>query len=104
MEESLYTKAAADPVDENTHLATESPMPAPPLPPEQLAEAKALAQAIREATDDEINELARTLVATEDQHLFGDNEFQIRAIAHRIAAKAVERHLAQKKMDTTAPR
>jgi hypothetical protein len=29
--------------------------------------------------------------------LFGQNEFKIRAIAHKIAAKAVEQHLAGKK-------
>ena len=40
----------------------------------------------------------------DDAHLFGQNEFRIRAIAHRIAAKAVERHLAGKKTATKAPR
>ena len=36
-------------------------------------------------------------------HLFGDNEFKIRAIAMKIAAKAYQQHLSQKKTDTTAP-
>ena len=61
-------------------------------------------QAIREAIDAEISELADNLASTDDAHLFGDNEFKIRAIAHRIAAKAVERHLAGKKTATKAPR
>jgi hypothetical protein len=78
-------------------------MPPSPLPPDQLAQARALAQAIREATQDEIEELARNLVATDDQHLFGANEFKLRDIAHKIAAKAIEQHLAQKKMATRAP-
>jgi hypothetical protein len=78
-------------------------MPSPQLPPEKLAEARALAQAIREATDAEIEELARSLVATDDQHLFGDNEFRLRDLAHKIAAKAVEQHLARKKTATRAP-
>jgi hypothetical protein len=78
-------------------------MPSTPLSPDKLAEAQALAQAIREATDAEIDELARTLVATDDQHLFGQNEFAVRALAHRIAAKAFEQHLAQKKTATRAP-
>jgi hypothetical protein len=78
-------------------------MPFPPLSPEQTADAKALAQAIREATADEIDELARTLVSTEDQHLFGANEFKIRELAHKIAAKALEQRLAQKKTATKAP-
>ena len=74
-----------------------------PLSPEQLAAAQALAEAIREVTEAELEEMARTLVATDDAHLFGQNEFQIRAIAHKIAAKAVEQHLAGKKPATKAP-
>ena len=71
--------------------------------PEDQPEIHELAQAIRVAVDAEINELAANLAATDDAHLFGANEFKIRAIAHRIAAKAVERHLAGKKTDTRAP-
>ncbi len=72
-------------------------MPSTPVPPEKEAEIKELAQSIREAIDAEINELATNLASTDDAHLFGQNEFTIRAIAHRIAAKAVERHLVGKK-------
>ncbi len=79
-------------------------MPSAPLPPEKEAEIQDLAQAIREAVDAEIHELADNLASTDDAHLFGQNEFQIRAIAHKIAAKAIERHLAGKKTDTKAPR
>jgi hypothetical protein len=78
-------------------------MPSTPLSPAKRAEAQALAQAIRQATDAEIEELARTLVSTDDAHLFGDTEFTIRALAHKIAAKAFEQHLARKKTVTTAP-
>jgi hypothetical protein len=78
-------------------------MPSTPLPPEKSADVQALADAIRAATDAEIEELARTLVTTDDQHLFGANEFTIRALAHRIAAKAIEQHLARKKTATTGP-
>jgi hypothetical protein len=74
-----------------------------PLSPEQQAQAQALAQTIREAITAEIEELARTLVTTDDAHLFGDNEFKRRALAHKIAAQALEQHLAQKKMATKAP-
>jgi hypothetical protein len=79
-------------------------MPSAPLPPEKDAEIQDLAQAIHEAVDAEINELAANLASAADAHLFGQNEFQIRAIAHKIAAKAVERHLAGKKTATKAPR
>ena len=79
-------------------------MPSTPVPPEKEAEIKELAQSIREAIDAEISELAANLASTDDAHLFGQNEFTIRALAHRIAAKAVERHLAGKKTATKAPR
>jgi hypothetical protein len=78
-------------------------MPSALLTPEKQAEIDDLARAIREAIDAEINELAANLATTDDAHLFGDNEFKIRALAHKIAAKAFEQHLAQKKMDTREP-
>jgi hypothetical protein len=78
-------------------------MPSNPLPPEKQAEIEDLAQAIREAVDAEISELAANLATTDDAHLFGDNEFQVRALAHKIAAKAFEQHLARKKTATKGP-
>jgi hypothetical protein len=78
-------------------------MSSAPLSPEKKAEIEDLTQAIREAVDEEIGELAANLAATDDAHLFGDNEFKIRALAHKIAAKAFEQHLARKKTDTKAP-
>jgi len=72
-------------------------MPSQPLPPEKQADIEQLAREIREAVDAEIGELAANLATTDDAHLFGDNEFKIRALAHRIAAKAIAQHLAQKK-------
>ena len=78
-------------------------MPTAPVPPEKQAEIEDLEQAIREAVDAEIGELAANLATTDDAHLFGKNEFTIRALAHKIAAKAVERHLARKKTDMTGP-
>lgn len=73
------------------------------LSPEKQADIENLARAIHEAVDGEIRELAANLATTEDAHLFGDNEFRIRALAHKIAAKAIAQHLAQKKTDTRAP-
>jgi hypothetical protein len=78
-------------------------MPSASLSPEKQAEIEGLEQAIREAVDAEISELAANLASTDDAHLFGDNEFTIRALAHRIAAKAVERRLAGKKTDMKGP-
>ena len=78
-------------------------MPSASLPPEKQAEIEDLTQAIREAVDAELGELAANLATTDDAHLFGKNEFTIRALAHKIAAKALERHLARKKTDMTGP-
>jgi hypothetical protein len=75
-------------------------MPSAPVPPQKQAEIEDLSRAIREAVDAEISELAANLATTDDAHLFGQNEFKIRALAHRIAAKAVEQHLAPKKTRT----
>jgi hypothetical protein len=78
-------------------------MPTAPVPPEKQAEIEDLKQAIRVAIDTEIGELAANLATTDDAHLFGANEFKIRTLAHKIAAKAIEQHLARKKTDTTGP-
>jgi hypothetical protein len=78
-------------------------MPSPPLSPDQRADAEALAQAIRAATAADIDELARTLVATDATHPFGPTEFTIRQLAHQIAAKALTQHLARKKTATSEP-
>ena len=78
-------------------------MPSTSLSPEKEVQIKDLAQAIRGAVVAELNELAANLATTDDAHLFGQNEFQIRAIAHRIAARAVEPHLAGKKTAMKAP-
>jgi hypothetical protein len=78
-------------------------MPSQPQPAEKKAEIEDLSRAIREAVDEEIEELAANLLSTDDAHLFGDNEFKIRSIALKIAAKAYEQHLARKKTDTKGP-
>jgi hypothetical protein len=78
-------------------------MPSAPLPPEKQAEIEDLTQAIREAVDAELGELAANLATTDDAHLFGENEFKIRVLAPKVAAKAIEQHLARKKTATKAP-
>jgi predicted trehalose synthase len=78
-------------------------MPTTPVSPERQAEIADLEEAIRQAIGAEIGELAANLADADDAHLFGANEFKIRAIALKIAAKAYEQHLTRKKKDTTAP-
>jgi hypothetical protein len=99
----LYTRGKSAIPEVNPTSETDSIMPSAPLPPDKQAEIDDLSRAIREAVDAELNDLAANLATTDDAHLFGDNEFTIRAIAHKIAAKAVEQHLARKKTDTKGP-
>jgi len=73
------------------------------MPPAKQTEIEELEQAIRAAVDAEISALAANLAATDDAHLFGQNEFKIRALAQKIAAKAIEQHLARKKTDMREP-
>jgi hypothetical protein len=73
-----------------------------PLTEQQEALAHELAQAIHQAADDDIRQIARMLVAAEQRQLFGNTEFRIRELALKIAAKAYNTHLAEKKPATTA--
>ena len=74
-----------------------------PLPPEQEAEAQQLAQAIAQAAQDELLQIARTLVAADNTALFGDTEFRVRDLILRVAAKAYQQHLAKKKTAMRPP-
>jgi hypothetical protein len=73
-------------------------MPSAPMTPEKQAEIEDLSRAIHQAVDAEIGELAAHLATTDDAHLFGDNEFKIRALAHKIAAKAIQQRLEKKRI------
>ena len=66
----------------------------------QEAEAHELARAIAAAAEADLLEIARTLVGSTPATLFGANEFRIRDIVLRVAAKAYEQHLGQKKTAT----
>ena len=72
-----------------------------PLAPELEKQAQELVARLRTQTDDELLALARLLVSKEDQDLFGDTEFEVRDIVHRIGAQAFQTHLAEKKTATT---
>jgi hypothetical protein len=72
------------------------------LSAEQELQAQQLADAITEASQEEILHIARTLVGSDTTSLFGETEFQIRDRILHIAAKAYEQHLA-KKTATKAP-
>ncbi len=73
------------------------------LSAEQEAQAQELAAALALAAQEDLLEVARTLVATSDSTLFGQTEFEVRDAVHRVAAKAYQLHLAQKKTATKGP-
>jgi hypothetical protein len=68
-----------------------------PLPPEKEAQAQQLARDIAEAAHEDFLRLARTLVGSDDASLFGDTELKVRDLVLKLAAKAYQQHLAQKK-------
>ena len=67
-----------------------------PLSTEQEAKAQELAARITARSADAILEMARRLVATTDDTLFGDTEFALRDQARGIVADAYAEHLPQK--------
>ena len=66
-------------------------MSSAPLPLEKQTEIEDLAQAIREAIETEIGELAANLATTDDAHIFGDNEFKIRPWRRRSPRRRLTR-------------
>ena len=73
-----------------------------PLRPDLEQKAQDLAARIRIRSADAILEMARRLVATTDETLFGDTEFALRDQTRRIVADAYACHLPQK-VDTPRP-
>ena len=71
-----------------------------PLSPELEAQAQELVARLRLLAESDLLALARLLVSKQEPELFGDTEFEVRTIVHRIGAKAYETHLAKKKMAT----
>jgi hypothetical protein len=67
-----------------------------PLNPELEAKAQELAARIQARSAGAILEMARRLVATTDDTLFGDTEFALRDQAQGIVADAYACHLPQK--------
>ena len=67
-----------------------------PLDPEREAKAQELATRIKARSAGAILEMARRLVATTDDTLFGDTEFALRDQAQGIVADAYAEHLPQK--------
>lgn len=78
-------------------------MSSQPLSPEQEAQAQELVARLRPQAEEDLLALARLLVSKQDRELFGETEFEVRDLVHRLGAKAFTTHLAGKKRATKAP-
>ena len=83
----MYPRAKAGIVEENPTVGPEATLPSNPPSPETQADSEQLAREIHEAIDAESGERATNRATTDDAHLFGANEFTIRALAHPVAAR-----------------
>jgi hypothetical protein len=72
-------------------------MTAPSLTPEQQARAERLYELLRQATDQDLRQLAELLARKPDAQLLGATEFEVRDRVHRLGALALETALAERK-------
>ena len=71
------------------------------LAPDQEALARELADELEQAISSDLLDMARTLVDSDDEHLFGDTELSIRDQLFEIGRLLYQKHLEQKKTATT---
>jgi hypothetical protein len=60
------------------------------LTAEQEAEAQRIEEILLEASRQDIHELARLMASKENHEIFGQTEYEVRDIVHRLGAKALE--------------
>lgn len=72
------------------------------LTSEQEAQARKLAEQLKEQAGDSFLGIARLLVAADESNLFGEREFAIRKHALELLGQAYTAHLAGKKTATEA--
>ena len=74
------------------------------LTPEQEAEALRIYEALKRTADTDLLALARLLAAKPDARLFGQTEFEVRGLVHKVGAKALEAALDGRKKGGTRGR
>src|SRR5580700_9877284 len=74
-----------------------TPMITPILTRDQEAQAQQLADQLKQSASEQFLAIARRLIATDEQSLFGQTEFDLRAEALKVVGQAYTLHLAQKK-------
>jgi hypothetical protein len=74
------------------------------LTPQQEADARRIYDVLKAAAEDDLLALARLLASKPDSQIFGQTEFQVRDLVHKIGAKAIEAALdGRKKGGTRGP-
>lgn len=76
----------------------------PVLTPEQQAEADRIYSALLTAAQEDLRALANQLASTTEATIFGPNEFTLRDIVRRVAAKGLEIALEERKKGGTKGR
>jgi hypothetical protein len=71
---------------------------------EQEAEAQRLADSIAIKTKEELLQITRLLVSKKDHELFGETEFEVRDLVHKIGARAIETAVNERKKGGTKGR
>jgi len=74
------------------------------LTAEQEAEAQRLADSIALKTKEELLQITRLLVSKKDHELFGQTEFEVRDVVHKIGARAIETAVNERKKGGTKGR
>lgn len=71
------------------------------LTPEQEAEAAQIKDILMGAAVAELGRVSRLLASKSNRELFGQTEFQVRGMAHKLVARAFDAALAERKKGGT---
>lgn len=73
------------------------------LTPEQEALVQEITQEVLRSAECDIRQIVRTVLSKGDRDVFGQTELTVRDIIHKVAVKAYDAVLAQKKTATRDP-
>jgi hypothetical protein len=71
------------------------------LPEDQAQRAEQLYESLKAATEDDLKAIAELLATRPDDQLFGQTEFDLRRLVHRLGAEALQTAAEQRKKGGT---
>ncbi len=74
------------------------------LPEEQARRTEQLYEALKAATEPDLKAIAELLATRPDDQLFGQTEFDLRKLVHRLGAEALQTAAEQRKKGGTKAR